>query len=323
MDGPMGPQGPDGPDLLACVRAATLAPSIHNSQPWRFRIRPDGVDVYADWHRRLEVIDPDGRQLLISLGAAIFNLRLAIHHSGYSSTVRLRPAAQEELFVAAVDIDGLAEPDPVRGELARAMPLRHTNRLPFLPDPVPGGLLHELVDAAAAEGASLRAVSEVARVWVGRLVRAAEAKLRTAGVYRAELAEWSRLRAEPVASRPSVGWHAVEALPLRDFGLLTPHHRGTVVPEDTYPAILVLGTLGDATEDRVRAGQALQRVWLTATARGLAVAPMSQPLDIPTVRRLVAEPAHGEWPQVVLLLGYAPPTAPTPRRDVRETLIDP
>jgi hypothetical protein len=311
---------PQGIDLTACVRAAILAPSIHNSQPWRFHIRPDGVDVYADWQRRLEVIDPDGRQLLISVGAAIFNLGLAIHQSGRTSSVRSQPAGGESRLVASVDVGGPAPSNPTLDELANVMPLRHTNRLPFLPDPVATAHLDELESAAVAEGATLRVVPEPARAAVGRLVRAAEAKLRGAGVYRAELAEWSHARADHVV-RPTVGWHAAETLPLRDFGLLTPYRRAPVGPEDTHPVILVLGTRGDATEDRLRAGQALERVWLTATARRLAVAPMSQPLDVPQLRRLMSDPGGG-WPQVILLVGHAPPTAPTPRRDVSETLVD-
>lgn len=316
------PDGPQATDTLACVRAATLAPSIHNSQPWRFRIRPDGVDVYADWRRRLEVIDPDGRQLVISVGAAIFNLRLAIHQCGQTPSVRLRPSADEPQLLAAIDLAGPATSDSALDELASAMPLRHTNRLPFLPDPVTTVLLDELVAAAAAEDANLRAVPEPARDVVWRLVWAAEAKLRDAGLYRAELAEWSHQRAGPVVPRPTAGWHAAETLPLRDFGLLTPFRRAPVKPDDTYPVILVLATPADATDDQLRAGQALERVWLTATARGLAVAPMSQPLGVPGLRRMMADPGGGEWPQVILLLGYAPPTTPTPRRDVSETLVD-
>jgi hypothetical protein len=193
--------------------------------------------------------------------------------------------------------------------------------LPFLPDPVATALLDELEYAAAAQGATLRVVPEPARAAVGRLVREAEARLRGAGVYRAELAEWSHARAEHGMPRATVGWHAAETLPLRDFGLLTPYRRAPVGPEDNYPAILVMSTRGDATEDRLRAGQALERVWLTATARRLAVAPMSQPLDVPQLRRLMSDPGGG-WPQVILLVGHAPPAAPTPRRDVSETLVD-
>jgi nitroreductase len=316
------PHSPQGIDLVDCVRTATLAPSIHNSQPWRFGIRPDGVDVYADWRRRLEVIDPEGRQLLISVGAAILNLRLAVHQCGRTSNVRLVRAAGEPQLVAELDVGGPAAVNSTLDELANSIPLRHTNRLPFVPDPVAAVLIEELVAAAVAESATLRAVPEAARDAVWRLVRVAEARLRKAGVYRAELAEWSHPRSAPAVPRPSVGWRAAERLPLRDFGLLTPYRRPSPVPEETYPVVLVLGTRADTTGDRLRAGQALERVWLTATARGLAVAPMSQPLDIPGLRQLMSDPGGGEWPQVILLLGYAPPTTPTPRRDVSETLVD-
>jgi nitroreductase len=315
------PETPDRTDLVACVRAATLAPSIHNSQPWRFRIRPDGVDVYADWRRRLEVIDADGRQLLISVGAAVFNLLISIYGCGVAATVRLRPAAGEPQLAAAVDLGGPAPSDPALAALVRAIPRRHTNRLPFLPDPVATGLIDELAAAATAEGATLWAVPEHARAAVDRLVRAGDAKLRRAGLYRAELAEWAPAHADRVMPRYSVGWPAAEILPMRDFGLQTPHRRAHVAPADTHPAILVLATPSDSTEDVLRAGQALERAWLTATARGLAVAPMSQPLEVPALRQLMVDPNGSGWPQVILLLGYAPPTTPTPRRDVDEVLV--
>jgi hypothetical protein len=77
--------------LVGCIESAVAAPSVHNSQPWHFRISDGGIDVLADWSRRLDVIDPTGRELLISVGAAIFNLRLAMHHRGRVPIVRLSP----------------------------------------------------------------------------------------------------------------------------------------------------------------------------------------------------------------------------------------
>jgi nitroreductase len=303
-----------GTEAHSWLRWAILAPSIHNSQPWRFRVRPTGVDVFADWSRRLDVIDPEGRQLVISVGAAVLNLCLAIHHSGHSYELRLCPTPGDPLHLAAVEVRGPAEPDAVLDELAAAVPRRHTNRLPFLPDPVAHATVRELAAAAAAQGGVLRTVPGAARGALGRLVRAAESRLRDGGVYRAELGEWRRPH-HPVA------WHAAELVPLRDFGLVTPFLRDAAVPEARSPTPLVLATDGDTVADRVRAGLALQRVWLTATARGIAVAPMSQPLDVPVLRRLVTDPEAGAgWAQVILLVGYAPPTAPTPRRDVREAL---
>jgi nitroreductase len=308
----------DPPDLVACVRMAALAPSIHNSQPWQFRIRDHGVDVHADWRRRLDLIDPSGRQLIISVGAAILNLRLAIHQCGMTPAVRLSPGPEWSRPLAAVDLVGPAAPDPSLDELATCMPRRHTNRQPFVPDPMPRTVVDDLVAAAGTEGADLRVVPNAARAGIVRLIHAADAQLRGGGVYRAELAEWTRPRA---TRRGPVAWGAVETQPLRDFGIMTPRRRGPVDAEETYPAILVLSTDGDAGPDWVRAGQALERVWLTAVARGLAIAPMSQPLEIPTLRRQVTDPDPGRHAQVVLLAGFAPPTTPTPRRDLDELLI--
>ena len=98
------PQGTDATvsaDLVACVHTATLAPSIHNTQPWQFHIRDNGIDVYADWRRRLDIIDPNGRQLIISVGAAIMNLRLAIYQRGWASACGCTAGPEESRPVAA------------------------------------------------------------------------------------------------------------------------------------------------------------------------------------------------------------------------------
>ena len=315
-----GPQGTDVtvPAVLAdCVRAAALAPSIHNTQPWRFHIRDHGVDVHADWRRRLDVVDPSGRQLIISVGAAIMNLRLAIYQRGWASTVRVPALTEESALVAAVDVSGPAVPDPTLDELAWSMPRRHTNRLPFLPDPMASRAADDLAAAAGAEGASLDLATEAARARIVRLIHAAEARHHDEGIYPAELAD----RTRPRTPRRSLGgWLAIETVPLRDFGLMTPNRRRPVDLDETYPAIFVLSTDGDRRPDWVRAGQALERVWLTAVARGLAVAPMSQPLEIPELRAAVTGPDRRA--QIVLLVGYAPPTAPTPRRELIDLLVD-
>jgi hypothetical protein len=312
------PSGPQRTDLADCVRAATLAPSIHNTQPWQFHVRDNGVDVYADWRRRLDVIDPNGRQLTISVGAALMNLRLAVHQSGWESVVQVLAEGETSRLVAAVDVVGRAVPDPVLGELAGSMPRRHTNRQPFTPDPVPKTAAHDLVAAAEVEGASLEVASDSARAHIVRLIHAAEAQLRDEGVYPAELAGSTR----PRPARHGRGaWHAVEAVPLRDFGMMTPHRRGPVESDETYPTILVLSTDGDDRLDWVRAGQALERVWLTAVARGLAIAPMSQPLEVPRLRSEVTGSDPARLAQVLLLVGYAPPTTATPRRDVSDVLV--
>ena len=205
-------------------------------------------------------------------------------------------------------------------ELAMSMPRRHTNRQPFTPDPLPSRAADELVAAAAVEGASLDVASDTARARIVRLIHAAEAQLHDEGVYPAELDDRTRLR--PTRHGPGGAWYAAETVPLRDFGMMTPRRRGRLDLHETYPTVLVLSTAGDRRADWVRAGQAMERVWLTAIARGLAIAPMSQPLEIPRLRLEVTGSDPARRAQVLLLVGYAPPTTATPRRDLSETLVD-
>ncbi|WP_327002222.1 nitroreductase family protein [Dactylosporangium sp. NBC_01737] len=323
---PGGPPGLTGAALTTCVEAAIAAPSIYNSQPWRFRVRDDGIDVFADWGRRLDVIDPSGRELLISVGAAVFNLRLTMRQYGRTPVLHLPPDAAQPDLVARVVPGPPATPDPSLTALAAAIPRRHTNRRPFARTVVPASVLEELATAAQAEGAMLRVADPVGRGAILSLVRTAERRLRAQGVYRAELTERT-----PAAHGRSGGvppnafgpWDAMEALPLRDFGLTQPLLRRGGERFEPYPTIVVLSTAGDTPQQWLRAGQALQRVLLTATVAGLASTPMSQPLELPRLRRLVTDTAAGQWAQVILRLGYGQPTTPTPRRPLAEVLITP
>jgi nitroreductase len=310
--------------LAGCVRAATAAPSVHNSQPWRFRYRDGGVEVFADQTRRLEVIDPSGRELMISIGAAIFNLRLAMRLLGRVPAVRLFPDPAEPDLVAAVTPGSTAPPSAAVTALADAIPRRHTNRQPFARVAIPAAVLDELTDAARPEGGELRVADAVVRNAILNIVRTAEQRLRGQGRYRAELTDWTRPRRgrlDGVPARSFGPWDALEALPLRDFGLTLPQLRRGVEPFEPFPTIVVLTTDGDTAPSWVASGQALQRILLVATTHNLAATPMSQPLEIPALRELVTDTTTGRWAQVILRLGYAPPTTPTPRRQLTDVLL--
>ena len=312
--------------LLSCVRAAVAAPSLHNSQPWRFRVRMNGVDVYADRARQLEVIDPTGRELVISVGAAVFNLRVAIRQHGRVPVWRAWPDPDEADLVARVRPGPAAPRDPVVDALAGAIPRRHTNRRPFDRVVVPTAILEELADAAAVEGATLSIADAVARTAILSLVRTAEQRLRAQGRYRAELTDWTlpaHRRRDGIPPQAFGPWAALETLPLRDFGLTQPQLHRRDERFEPYPTILVLSTDGDTADQWVRAGQALQRTLLVATVHGLAATPMSQPLEIPALRELITDTGTGRWPQVIVRVGYGQPAAATPRRPLTEVLISP
>jgi nitroreductase len=311
--------------LARCVQAATLAPSLHNSQPWRFRIVDDAVEVHADQRRRLTELDPTGRELMISLGAAVVTLRVAIRGQGWIPGVRLLPDPARPDLVARVTLDRPAEPSPRARDLASAIAERHTNRRPFLAEVVPVHAIEELTAAAAHEGADLSVAGSAARQIIVGLGQVAEERLRAIGGYRAELGRWTR----PVPGRrdgippTAVGpWDALERIPVRDFGLVHPQPSRRAEPFEAYPTIAVLSTVGDEPADWLRAGQALQRVLLVATRLHLSTTPISQPVEIPSIRSLLSDPGSGRWAQMVIRVGYGVPAPATPRRPLTEVLQD-
>lgn len=313
-------------DVLAWIGSAVAAPSLHNSQPWRFRILDDdaGIELFADRRRQLEVIDPGGRELLISVGAALFNLRLAIRQAGRLPQTQLFPDPTQPDLVARVSAAGVDTPSAGIVALAQAIGRRHTNRWPFTSAPVSADLLEALCRAAGHEGAELAVATAVGRNAILSLAHSAQQRQRDDGAYRAELAQWTaprRGRREGVP-RTAIGpWDALETLPMRDFGLTTPRLRRPTERFEPFPTILILSTDGDTQRHWVAAGQALQRVLLLATVHHLATTPISQPLEIPAIRELLANRPRGSVAQMIVRVGYGPPAVATPRRPLPEVLV--
>src|SRR6185312_1290304 len=120
----------------AAIRA-TRAPSVHNTQPWRFVVRAGGLDIIADWSRRLTVLDPRGRQLLMSVGCAVFNARVALAADGRGVTVERFPDVARPGVVARIVPSTSWTPDPALARLEPSIDTRQTNRRRFLDEPVP------------------------------------------------------------------------------------------------------------------------------------------------------------------------------------------
>ncbi|GID32384.1 Acg family FMN-binding oxidoreductase [Paractinoplanes brasiliensis] len=315
----------DTSELVSCVETATLAPSLHNSQPWRFRLTGDVVEVYADRDRQLDVLDPDGRELLVSVGAAVFTLRLALRRAGRIPEVTVLPDAGRPDLVAAIRPGPVAQPSPAVVELADAIEHRHTNRQPFLPKVVPADVIDELRVAADREGTALTIAGAASRTVITGLGREAERRLRARNGYRAEMGRWTRPapRRDGVPAAAYGPWDALERLPMRDFGLVhAPRQRKSEVFEK-WPTIAVLSTGGDSPADWVGAGQSLQRVLLVATRRHLATTPISQPVEIPGIREVLTDQRAGRFAQMVIRLGYGPPAPASPRRPITEVLSAP
>jgi nitroreductase len=310
-------------DFGRCVATAVLAPSLHNSQPWRFRLRDGGIEVYADRSRRLDALDPAGRELTVSVGAALFTLRLAVRGLGRVARLRLLPDPEQPDLVAVVAPGRPAAVPGAVASLLAAVPLRHTNRRPFASAVVPADVVEEMTAAARGHGLRLAVAGAAARESILNLSRAAERRLRMRGSYRAELRRWT---SRPPSRRdgippPAIGpWDALERLPVRDFGLMQPHLTRTAERFEPFPTITVLSTAGDDVRQWLAAGQALQHVLLVATRAGLATTPISQPVEVPAIRELLSDPGAGWWAQMIVRIGYGSPAAATPRRPLAEVL---
>jgi nitroreductase len=311
--------------LRQCLLAAAAAPSVHNTQPWGFQPHQNGVDVYVDPGRQLATLDPLGREMYVSVGAAILNLRVALRAHGWPTDVQLMPDPAISDLAAHVLVQACKPATQDELALAQAIRLRHTNRKPFSDTPVPEQTLSELAEAAKAERGMLTIAEGATRDGVLSLIRTADNRLRRNASYLEELAAWT--------NRPGIGHDdgvpreafgprdTNAALPLRDLALGT-NAPTSVVDFEPDPLLVLLYTRGDDQTAWLHGGAALQRVWLTATVHGLSATPLTQVTEVPALRRLLAISASGWSVQSVLRLGYpAHPAGSSPRRPIDDVLM--
>ncbi|MEV4550621.1 Acg family FMN-binding oxidoreductase [Nonomuraea wenchangensis] len=298
------------------IVAAGQAASVNNTQPWRFRVlHGELVELLADWDRWLRVSDPRGRSLHVSCGAALLNLRVAARAAGRTPGVRLLPDPDRRPDLLAVTQIGLrGRPSPESRELYDLIPVRRTNRMPFLDQPVPAPVLAELRAAAALERARLITLDRHAAMDVLDHAAIAEDELARDEEYLAELRAWTGGRGVPPYVQGPMAGGRVD--PVRDFG----RRRGEAAFEP-YPRLAVLTTAGDGPLDWLRAGQALQRVLLVAAGRGVSASFLNQPLDLRDMRRRTDPRTRHGHPQMILRLGYGPVVARAPRRPVGDLVM--
>ena len=310
------------------IATAARAPSVHNTQPWRFRAGHDAIELYADQRRKLRV-DPVGREMLISCGAALFGLRLAVRSLGYLPMVELLPDPAQLRLLARVR---MCPGEPMTGterQLLTALPHRHTHRGPFAPEPLPAGLLAGLQHDALAEGATLALVDPaLAYQRLADIVGAAGRRQDLEPAAQADVRRWSRAAAAP--ARDGVPAHAFTSgasrqpgrLPQRDFDL----DRGLGLLEGGGPppaATVALLTPGDGRADWLRAGQALHRLLAHAASEWVFASLYSQPLEAAAIRAVIRDRlALPGAPQMLLQLGVAHTAQATARRPASD-LVEP
>lgn len=314
---------PLGARWVTCLQSAIAAPSVHNSQPWRFRLGSDHVDVFVDGARRLSAIDPTGREAMISVGAAVLNLRVAILAAGRVPLTQLLPSPDEPELAARITLGAAHQPDATVLALASAIGTRRTNRRPFRDIEVRAEVLDQLTTAARMEAVTLSVADPVGREVIFDVVRSAQDAQANDPRYVEELRNWTALDpmfGEGVPAQSFGPTHEWADVPVRDFGLAHPDARRRHAWFEAAPTVVMLSTAADTPVQWLRAGQAMQRVLLTATVRGVANTPMTAPTELPELRALLSESGDRRIAQVILRLGYGDPCAATPRRPLADVL---
>lgn len=312
--------------LRRIIESAAAAPSIHNTQPWRFTVVADDLlEVHADPGRALWVSDPHARALYLSCGAALFNIKTAIRMTGFNPLVWQLPHSEfAPTVLATVQAEPGRPPTFAERELYEAIWQRHTNRGPFTDEPVAESMQVTLEQAAGFEFATLRMLTGRDTGRVLDLAARASAELAGDVDHQIELQKWiatsshdDGIPAEALPSRPRS-----EPSPVR--GDLSSAAPTVLRPEGTYernPQLAVLTTARDEPSDWLRAGQALQRVLLTATAHGLSTSFLYQSIELRDMRGESASPwPWPENPQIVIRLGYGRQQVSTPRRPLDDVL---
>jgi nitroreductase len=321
---------PDHQTVRGAIALATRAPSVHNTQPWRFLLGDNTVHLLADWSRHLPATDPDGRDLLVSCGAALHHLRVALAALGWAGDVHRIPNPADPIHLAAVELRpyGPFEEDIA---LAAAIPRRRTDRRRFSSWPVPTGHLDLLTQRASRAGALLVPVTEPGIRH--RLVRAINEASTTQEInpdYIAELSLWSgrgHLAEDGVlaaSARPRPGTYGDARM--RAFAHGTLAESTADDREDDAGELLVLATPTDNARSQLCAGEAASAVLLTATDLNLASCPLSQALEVAGTRTMIQELVLDDAavPHLILRVGWTPTSSETlpesPRRPVDDVI---
>jgi nitroreductase len=304
------------------VERASLAPSVHNTQPWHFVVRPDALELHADNDRQLRALDPTGRQLVISCGCALLNARVGLAADRMVDVDRLPDAAQPDLLARLTVLDKPAPWTP----LVRLDPMierRHTNRRDFFEEDVPPDVIYELTTAAEQEEAALvQIVDPEQKIIAAQLSQEAEAIQSADDRYRAELEAWTttdlhRTDGVPVYAIPHTDERSEPEALVRNFDVAGKGWLPRLKQSSLSHCLMVLGTAESNRLAWLRGGEALQRILLEATRLDYVVSIASQVAEVPSTRDRLRKELDLEFhPLLLMRIGQAAPTPASKRRDL-------
>ncbi|MGV0718830.1 NAD(P)H nitroreductase [Mycolicibacterium sp. XJ662] len=317
----------DSAAIAHAVQLACRAPSLHNSQPWRWVADDSGLHLYADATRNVRSTDTSGRETLLSCGVVLDHLRVAMSAAGWVTTVSRFPDANNPLHLAAIDLAPMDFVTDGHRRRANAILLRRTDRLPFAAPADWDSFEPHLRNVADGDAVRLHVIADDLRPQLAAASKLTEALRRYDEHYHVELQWWTAgfeiSDGIPHSSLLSASEaHRVDVA--RVFPLTQHRDRREHVERDRSK-IVALSTDDESRESVLRCGERLSAVLLEATTAGLATCTLTHVTEHPESRQLLAELiGHDATPQVLVRIGLAPSIEdvppPTPRRPVREVL---
>jgi hypothetical protein len=303
---------------------ASLAPSNRNSQPWRFIPSGGGVVILADRSRAVSVVDPFDRELTISCGAALMNLRVAMAHFGMRVGIETFPAQAGPDVLAHVTLNPHGHLEEDLAPLFPALTSRATNRSAFSHEAIPLSIQATLIEDAIAEDTEIVLLAkDEGREAISALVERANHALLADPRYRRELAAWSH----PQRAYDGIPMSALGIPQVMDFAepaggttSTASEVAQTIVAEEARklhdaPLLMCLCTRKDWRNDWLLAGQALERILLRSSLAGLDASFFNQVLEVDETRMALRQSLGGlKIPQIVARLGKGASIGHTPRR---------
>jgi nitroreductase len=295
--------------LSAAATAAGHAPSIHNTQPWRWRLSSNELSLYLDHSRALDVTDPDSRLAVLSCGAALHHALVSVAADGWHAVLERMPDPAHPDHLARLRLDHRIPVAPAAMRHLQTIGLRHTDRRPAASAPIHAERLHAVVAAVESAGAGLHLLRPDQ---VYDLASAADQAQRAEGedlAWQAEVRYWTggaRPLGSGVPDAVIPDRASLTTVPDRDFG----HHGDLPVSgaHDSAAAFAILYGPDDSEVDWLRAGEALSAAWLTATELGLSVLPLSATIEVTVTRERMRSLLSGLGrPHLVLRLTTGDP----------------
>jgi len=317
--------------MIEFVRYAIMAPSGHNTQPWKFSLKKDNIRICPDFTRRLPVVDPDNRELYISLGCALENLVIAAKYAGYDPEVEYFPAgeADECLLVTLKHVNAAED-----NNLFQAIPKRHTNRREYNKQQIPAADLNKIGSLPTENGVNCLVLTEpgVIEQIIDLVVKGNRIQMND-DAFMDEITSWIRFsdseaekHLDGLTSR-AMGSPSVPSWLGRMFMRIFVRAKSQSKTDEknirSSSALVVVISEKNDKKSWIDVGRSFERIALTLTALNIESAHLNQPCEVPQLKmqlqqHLVLGSAH---PQLLLRLGYAEPLPCSPRRSVQQVLI--